>query len=482
MTTNAIAKSKGRGLAMMGLLLLSAGNCIAAVADIQGLIERGWFRQAYLQISEARVDSDTASARELLFEAERMRRIDLDFPYREPEIRAQLQKQLPDVSDAEFTEWRADDSLQSMIIDGERRYFHRAVKNLFYIRPELLARKNPKLILPADGLLYQSHPLHRKWLEGVPAGSSVALDPVTLRIRHSLTVEADAVPAGEIVRAWIPFPRVIEDRQQSVRLLASSPGRAVLAPDSAEQRTAYLEHKAVAGTPTEFNIEYELVTHTIATRINPASAKRDTDPALQPYLAEQPPHIMFTPALRAFSSAVLGSETNPYLIAQRLFQAVAAKPWAVAREYSTIYNISDHALASAHADCGEKTMLLIALMRLNGIPARWQSGWQFSPEGSFDTMHDWGMFHLAPYGWLPMDPTHGVLGDADPAVQWFYLGGIDAYRVAFNDDWGRAFTPAKQHPRSEPVDSQRGEVEWRGGNLYFDQWDYSVQWRQIKGK
>jgi hypothetical protein len=23
------------------------------------------------------------------------------------------------------------------------------------------------------------------------------------------------------------------------------------------------------------------------------------------------------------------------------------------------------------------------------------------------------------------------------------------------------------------VDSQRGEVEWAGGNLYFDQWDYS---------
>jgi hypothetical protein len=30
----------------------------------------------------------------------------------------------------------------------------------------------------------------------------------------------------------------------------------------------------------------------------------------------------------------------------------------------------------------------------------------------------------------------------------------------------------KQHFRSETVDSQRGEAEWDGGNLYFDQWDY----------
>ena len=26
------------------------------------------------------------------------------------------------------------------------------------------------------------------------------------------------------------------------------------------------------------------------------------------------------------------------------------------------------------------------------------------------------------------------------------------------------------------VDLQRGEVEWRGGNLYFDQWDYQFEW------
>lgn len=51
------------------------------------------------------------------------------------------------------------------------------------------------------------------------------------------------------------------------------------------------------------------------------------------------------------------------------------------------------------------------------------------------------------------------------------LGGLDAYRVAFNDDHGRDLVPAKRHFRSETVDLQRGEAEWRGGNLYFDPWD-----------
>jgi len=33
----------------------------------------------------------------------------------------------------------------------------------------------------------------------------------------------------------------------------------------------------------------------------------------------------------------------------------------------------------------------------------------------------------------------------------------------------------KKFLRSEPYDFQRGEVEWKGGNLYFDKWDYDMK-------
>ena len=92
-------------------------------------------------------------------------------------------------------------------------------------------------------------------------------------------------------------------------------------------------------------------------------------------------------------------------------------------------------------------------------------------DGDYDNLHDWGLVYLAPYGWVPMDVTTGRFEQA-PELEWFYLGGVDAYRIAFNDEWGTQFAPAKAHFRSETVDSQRGEVEWDGGNLYFDQWDY----------
>ena len=57
------------------------------------------------------------------------------------------------------------------------------------------------------------------------------------------------------------------------------------------------------------------------------------------------------------------------------------------------------------------------------------------------------------------------------------MGALDAYRLVINNDFGRKFIPEKKYPRSETVDFQRGEVEWDGGNLYFDQWNYEMKIR-----
>ena len=62
-----------------------------------------------------------------------------------------------------------------------------------------------------------------------------------------------------------------------------------------------------------------------------------------------------------------------------------------------------------------------------------------------------------------------------PEAEYFYLGGIDPYRMIVNTDYGQYLSPRKKYPRSETVDFQRGEVEWKGGNLYFNKWSYSLE-------
>jgi transglutaminase-like putative cysteine protease len=257
-------------------------------------------------------------------------------------------------------------------------------------------------------------------------------------------------------------------------LIATDPPGAEPAPESALQRTVHLQRTAQAGQATKFLVTYELSIYARRFAIDPSRIEPiPALPELAPYLAEEPPHIVFTEALREYSRKVVGDETDSYRIARKLFAAVDEIPWAGAREYSTITNISDYALHAGHADCGQQTLLLIALLRLNGIPARWQSGWVFSEAADdYSNLHDWGHLYLPPYGWVPMDVTTGQLDSEDDSLRWFYFGGLDGYRIAFNDAISTPFVPPTKHFRSDTVDSQRGEAQWRGGNLYYDQWDY----------
>jgi hypothetical protein len=90
-------------------------------------------------------------------------------------------------------------------------------------------------------------------------------------------------------------------------------------------------------------------------------------------------------------------------------------------------------------------------------------------------LHDWCEVYYEGAGWIPLDMSFNLQKSPDLREREFYISGIDAYRLIVNDDIGSRFVPDKKYARSEPYDFQRGEVEWREGNLYFNQWDYSMK-------
>src|SRR3546814_539051 len=115
--------------------------------------------------------------------------------------------------------------------------------------------------------------------------------PLRLRMTQKLTVDADAVPAGEMVRGWIPYPQEIPGHQEDVRFVASEPAEHEIAPESAPQRTAYFEKPAQAGEPTEFSVTYEL---TIFGQYHDIDPGKVVAPAitldLASHVAERAPH------------------------------------------------------------------------------------------------------------------------------------------------------------------------------------------------
>ena len=444
--------------------------------DVIAHVDSGEFKAARVSIERVLTGGGLTPAERhaFEFEAERMHRIELDFSLSAQQAQDKLRAQIPDLRPEEFAAWDAAGLLEHRVIDGTTRYFNRAPSNLFRLNADARARRAKQTPFN-DGPLEKAHPHHREIRDAVLASKQTSVAPRRVHVTQSITVEPDAVPAGETVRAWLPYPRALPGQQEDIRLVASDPAMHTIASESTMQRTVYVERPARAGQPTTFSITYELTIFGQYHPIDPAKVTSlQPTRELAPYLGERPPHIVFTDDLRNFSRKVVGDERNPYRIAEKLFLAVDRIAWAGALEYSTLRNISDYALHAGHADCGQQTLLLMTLLRLNGIPARWQSGMIFS-DGDYDNLHDWGWLYLAPYGWVPMDVTFGRLDAGDPQLDMFYLGGLDAYRIAFNDDYSQPFAPPKQHFRSETVDLQRGEVEWRGGNLYFDKWDYAFK-------
>ena len=125
-----------------------------------------------------------------------------------------------------------------------------------------------------------------------------------------------------------------------------------------------------------------------------------------------------------------------------------------------------------------KNFLFISMLRYKGIPARWQSGFKVPPD--HENMHDWCEIYYEGVGWIPVDVDYGLQPSEIAGLKEFYLSGIDSYRLILNDGISGNLYPHKKFMRSEPYDFQRGEVEWEGGNLYFDKWDYDIKIDYLK--
>ncbi|UCF64520.1 MAG: transglutaminase domain-containing protein [bacterium] len=447
-------------------------------------INSGQFAEAKIQIQNILQNDRALSDEErqkLLWEIERMRRIEKDFNQPESAVLEYVSKYIPDIDSSDLKRWEEQKYLEFMIIDGDKRYFRYAARNLFRLDPQCkdIWSEYYKDRTDTDRFNLDKH--IEDVIKIAVQQNKKFVKPVKIRVQYQISVDENIVPRGELIRCWIPFPREIPGRQEEINILRSDPpSYQVAGNEDCVQRTIYLERPSAGPDQTEFSVNYEFTSYGSYVPIVPDSVIPAIPSAeLVPYLVEEYPHIVFTPELKEISHKIVGNEKNPYLIARRLFEWIDLNiPWASAREYSTIRNISQYAIQNMHGDCGIKALLFITLLRLNGIPARWQSGWEFQPPDH--NMHDWGMVYFEPYGWMAMDVDYGLRQSENEQLKWFYLTGMDSYRLIYNDAFSQKLCPPKTHFRSETIDSQRGELEWKGGNLYFDQWSWDMKFEIVQ--
>ena len=411
------------------------------------------------------------------WEADLHHRLLTDFSKTRDQVKEYIRKYIPDVTDRQMDEWEKTGELECRVIDGEKRYFNNAASNLFRINKACAALKAKRDTPGRDGDQKVRSDNTRAIMKQANRAKGRLGDPKHFRIRYTVTVKPDVVPAGETVRCWLPMPRTDIMRQQNVKLLSTSQPDYQRSPMTYAHSTVYMEKKAEAGKPTVFSEEFEFDAYGAWFDLDTANVKPydTTTPLYKTYTSERDQHIVFTPQIRALAERLTAGATTPLAKARRIFKWIDENfPWASAREYSTIENIPEYVLANNHGDCGQVTFLFLTLCRSIGIPGHFQSGFMLHPGD--ENLHDWGEIYIQDLGWVPVDMSFGIPAYAKNEKEtFFFLGGIDSFRMVVNNDFGCPLYPAKQYPRSETVDFQRGEVEWAGGNLYFDKWKWNLE-------
>ena len=432
--------------------------------SVNRLMEEGEFKRASSYMKSLPKVVRQADAVKIDSLNQIMTRIRKDFNVTPEQGRKMIQERVPDVTDAQIAAWKAKRQLEVMNIDGREWWFRKAVRNLWLPGDEFSATPERQ----DDG--YRRN--HKYFLEAMRCAPDVngVRDWRKVSITFSLDVDADALPAGETLRVWMPFP--FENlRQRNVRFISGN--RPVTFSTGSKHHTVYMEAVAQKGKPTHFEYtfsydvaERHLCQQDILALLKPYDKESET---YKTYTASEAPHMILSERIHRLALELVGNETNPVLQASKIYNWISGKfPWAGAREYSTLANIPEYVLLNNHGDCGQVALLYISLVRSLGIPARWESGWMIHP-GEVN-WHDWAETYFEGVGWVPTDPSFGR-GVYDTPMNDYFATGIDAYRMASNEGVGDKLSPPKTFIRSETVDFQPGEVEWRGGNLYYDCWN-----------
>jgi hypothetical protein len=423
--------------------------------DIEKVKCYGDFPMA-LRMIDARLEKDIPAVlkKKLELEKEIIRRIPENYPYSREDALKMLHESMRDFKDEELEKFREDNAVEWIYIDGKPR-FHRLFLDNLYKTRAYLAERN----------------LHRSEEDDRSANFRL-LDEAIASVKKNGTLNyqfhmqstmkiADAAQEeGKEILVHLPIP--VEYAQvKNFRLLGTSPEPFLIAPPEYPQRTVCFKTTYRKGM--EFRIEYEYETHMRYTELDPEKVQ-DDQPTF--YTEELPPHIHFTPYLKALTKEVVGGEQNPLLKARKIYDFITSHVmYSFVRSYFTIEDLTSYVATGLKGDCGLQALLFINMCRIAGVPARWQSGLYVTPMHVGN--HDWAQFYISPYGWLFADCSFGGTAFRNKAAERrdYYFGHLDPFRLPAASEFQHEFRVPSGTVRSDPYDNQDGEASYPDRNL-----------------
>ena len=424
---------------------LVASMCVPLPEEIRRLVEAGYLQEARESLEwKLKGELPEMLRRRFQCEIERLGRMTRNHEAREEDMLKEFLQAFPNASPDDFRTLEMEGKISFLFVNGEKRYFKRAVRTL--IRDSEVRRRfglpvspeNPEL----DGMIR----------EAKEKGS------VSRRIALELVIgpeEASFVP--DTYRAWLPVP--ISCAQQSE--ISVEAGDARLSGEDAPLRTVFWEKQLMRPERFTARVDYRSTiqyTDPMDTRSG-LVYPRESAPG-EADLKEDGVVIRFTPFLRELCRQVMQGTRSDVERAWKAYEYVTTHVrYSFVRDYFLLEDLGEFCAVNLRGDCGLQAILFIELCRLAGVPARWQSG--LCVEDGEVGHHDWAMFWSDRKGWLFADCSFGGSAWRCGAVDRhrFYFGNIDPQRMAANRVCFAPMDPPAQRIRHDPFDNQGGELE-----------------------
>ena len=418
--------------------------------DIRRLSEAGDFKRMAKVIADRLADPCVPKCLHdrLRFELEIARLTPRYYPFSKEELLERLQKKIPDITPEEIEELRDDGTLDWRYIDGEVRYRANCISNLLKTKKEYASREVNASTAEA------TVSRHGKLDDIIARQKAKGHLHAKFELHEEMKVESDELVPGETLRIHLPLP-VVYAQVKSAKLLSTSHEPTAVNDENEPQRSVYFELPYEPGMTVSAEIAYEIDAPYVQPKAEEVSAEQPTFDT-----EEMPPHVVFTPYLRALAKEIVGDEPNPLKKARAIYDFITTQcVYRFMPAYKIVLDIPEYFLTGLRGDCGVQAITFVTLCRLVGIPAQWQSGLYTKPDDVGN--HDWARFYIAPYGWLYCDCSFGgsAFRAGSEERRDFYFANLEPWRLPQCSAFQQELNPPKKYLRFDPYDHQNGEIE-----------------------
>lgn len=406
----------------------------------------------------------------LEFELNNLNIIEKTYTLSQDEALQLIREKVPDFSAHDFENLKTYNKVDSFYINGKLRFADSVCDTLFMSYPDIWQRS------PLGDT--HDYSILEDLLNDLQDGDEMRAH---IHILAKMWMKEEAVRDGEKIKVHLPFP--VENGQiEKIKLLHCSDRIDKMPSKDEYQPTVFFQTQAKKNH--QFELEYKLEHHLVYRDMSKVDLKKVAGEAIpdeaKVFLAEQLPHICFTPYLKALAGHLMGEETNPLLIARKFYDYITTKvDYRFVRDYAAIDNLSEYCALERRGDCGVQSLLFITLCRIAGIPAKWQSGLDAKPDDVGE--HDWAMFYVPSVGWRFADLSYGGSSYIRGAIRrWnFFFGNVDPYRIPINSKFQEDFVPPMKNWRIDPYDNQIGEAEYEDCSLSSSAQEYCFEGKEI---